>query len=310
MMNARGAMPIFNRSRCLLVLGLLGWAACEMAPNRAFELQSAQAQQTAPTAVNRKADNAQSAATAQEKSPMNLFEEHTITGGDYKDEVFKYRLLKPAKLEPGKKYPVVLFLHGAGERGDDNQNQLKYFPTWIASAENREKYPCYVIAPQCRGGKKWVEVDWSANASHDMPKEPGEQMQVALKILDAALKEYPIDERRQYLTGLSMGGYGSWDLAARHPERFAAVAPICGGGDEKAAERLKDVAIWAWHGDEDQAVPVKRSRGMIAAIEAAGGKPKYTELPGVGHDSWTPAYHGPDNLLPWLFEQVLPPQAK
>ena len=89
-----------------------------------------------------------------------------------------------------------------------------------------------------------------------------------------------------------MGGYGSWDLAERMPERFAALVPICGGGDEAQADRLVGLPIWAWHGDADQAVPVERSRRMIAAIEKAGGKPKYTELPGVGHDSWTPAYTG------------------
>jgi len=245
---------------------------------------------------------------AEEPNATDLYEEKTVTytGGEYKDEVFKYRLLKPAKIEPGKKYPVVLFLHGAGERGDDNVSQLKYFPTWMAESKNREAYPCFVIAPQCRKDRKWVEVDWSAS-THDLPKEPGDQMKVVLQILDGALKTYPIDEQRQYLTGLSMGGYGSWDLAMRMPKRFAAVAPVCGGGDEKNAELLKDVTIWAWHGDADNAVPVERSRKMIAAIKAAGGKDdalKYTELAGVGHDSWTAAYNGKDNLLPWMFGKV------
>ncbi|MDX1965129.1 MAG: alpha/beta hydrolase-fold protein [Pirellulales bacterium] len=236
--------------------------------------------------------------------PTDSYAEKTITftGGPYKEEIFKYRLLAPAKVEPGKKYPVVLFLHGAGERGDDNANQLKYFPTWMAEPAWQEKYPCYVIAPQCRKDKKWVEVDWSTTAPINMPPEPGEQMQVALRILDETLKNYPIDPDRQYLTGLSMGGYGSWDLAMRQPTRFAAVVPICGGGDDRHAALLKDLPLWAWHGDQDQAVPVERSRKMIAAIKAAGGQPRYTELPGVGHDSWTPAYKS-EELLPWLFAQ-------
>jgi predicted peptidase len=101
-----------------------------------------------------------------------------------------------------------------------------------------------------------------------------------------------------------MGGYGSWDLAARRPELFAAVVPICGGGDEHAAERLLKTPIWAVHGDADTAVPVERSRRMIEAIKAAGGQPKYSELPGVGHNSWTPAYSDPEGVLPWMFEQV------
>ncbi len=234
------------------------------------------------------------------------FEEHTYqyTGGDYKDEKFAYRLLKPVTIEPGKKYPVVLYLHGAGERGSDNINQLKYLPDWLATPENRQKYPCFLIAPQCRNDKKWVEVDWSSKTSQDMPTKPGDMEQMTVGILDHVLKTYPCDPDRVYLTGLSMGGYGSWDLAARMPERFAAVVPVCGGGDAKQGAVLAKLPIWAWHGDQDGAVPVNRSREMIEAIKAAGGQPKYTELPGVGHDSWNQAYNGPENVLPWLFVQV------
>ena len=174
---------------------------------------------------------------------VNQFDELTInyTGGDYKNEPFKYRLLKPEKIEPGKKYPVVLFLHGAGERGSDNRNQLQYMPEWMATSENRAKYPCFLIAPQCRNDKKWANVSWAAKASTDLPDEPSDQAKVALAALDHVMKEYPVDENRVYLTGLSMGGYGSWDLAERMPERFAAVVPVCGGGDEK-----QPIAWWAF----------------------------------------------------------------
>ena len=236
--------------------------------------------------------------------PTSLYEERTVTiNVDGKDETFKYRLMKPAKVEAGKKYPLVLFLHGAGERGDDNKSQLKYGPTWLADDKNREKYPCYVLAPQCRNGKKWAEVDWSAATSTPMAAEPGSQMKAALAALDDTIKKEQVDESRLYLTGLSMGGYGSWDLAARQPERFAAVVPICGGGDEKQAPKLTKLPIWVWHGDADTAVKVTRSRQMVEAIKAAGGSPKYTELPKVGHDSWTAAYTGPENCLSWMFEQ-------
>ncbi len=206
-------------------------------------------------------------------------------------------------IEPGKKYPVVLFLHGAGERGDDNIMQLKHFPVVMATSENRAKYPCFLIAPQCRSGKKWADVNWAAKGSEPMPAKPSHQMQVAVTCLDQVLAEKPVDLDRVYLTGLSMGGYGSWDLAERMPEIFAAVAPICGGGDDQRADRLVHLPIWAWHGDKDPAVPVVRSREMIAAIEKAGGHPKYTELPGVGHDSWVQAYQSPDGVLPWMFAQ-------
>ncbi|MGE0609423.1 MAG: dienelactone hydrolase family protein [Pirellulales bacterium] len=237
---------------------------------------------------------------------VQRFEEQsvTFTGGDYQDEVFRYRLLKPSKIEPGKKYPVVLFLHGAGERGHDNTMQLLYLPEQMSRPEWREKFPCFLIAPQCREGQQWVEVPWSDPKSSPM-KQPGSQMRVVMRILQKVRKEQPADERRVYLTGLSMGGYGTWDLAARHPEWFAAAAPICGGGDEQAAGKLKDMPLWAFHGDQDNAVPVGRTRSMIEAVRQAGGKPKYSELPGVGHNSWVPAYGDPEGLIPWMFEQAM-----
>lgn len=236
--------------------------------------------------------------------PESLYEEgeYIYTGGEYRNEVFKYRLLKPP-LEEGKKYPVILFLHGAGERGDDNRAQLKYLPTWMAEPKNREQYPCWLIAPQCRQGKLWVQVPFNS-ATATMPDEMGDQMRVALGILEKVLEHPAADSRRVYLTGLSMGGYGCWDLAIRYPEKFAAVAPICGGGDPSKAARLVGVPVWAWHGTADRAVPVDRSRVMIEAIRRAGGNPKYTELEGVGHDSWTPAYRDPEGVIPWMFAQA------
>jgi formylglycine-generating enzyme required for sulfatase activity len=125
---------------------------------------------------------------------------------------------------------------------------------------------------------------------------------VALAALDRTLADHPVDQDRVYLTGLSMGGFGAWYLAARHPDRFAAVAPVCGGGPEEQAARLKDIPIWAWHGADDRAVPPARSRNMIQKIRDAGGTPRHTELEGVGHASWTAAY-ALDGVLPWMWEQ-------
>ena len=127
-------------------------------------------------------------------------------------------------------------------------------------------------------------------------------MVAAIKALEEIIASEPIDTTRIYLTGLSMGGYGSWDLVARMPNRFAAVVPVCGGGDEKTAPLFANVPVWCFHGDADKAVPVEHSRRMIAAIKSAGGTPKYSELPGVGHDSWTPAYRDPQ-VLDWIFSQ-------
>lgn len=234
----------------------------------------------------------------------NRFEVQTLkyTGGPYHDHVFKYRVLKPAKIEKGKKYPLVLFLHGAGERGDDNMVQLKYLPTWISTPEMQKKYPCFLIAPQCPKDRMWIDAAWTQK-SQTTSDEPTAEMQAAIDMLKKAEAEYPIDMDRVYLTGLSMGGFGTWDLACRHPDWFAAVAPIAGGGDETKAAKLVGVPVWAWHGGADPVVSVERTRHMIEAIKKAGGHPKYTELPGVGHNSWTAAYTRKDGLIPWMFAQ-------
>lgn len=223
--------------------------------------------------------------------------------GPFGNEPIVYRLLTPESIEPGQKYPVVLFLHGAGERGDDNQPQLKFLPLWMATKENRKTYPCFLIAPQCPCDRLWSQAEWGARLSTELPEQPTRELKAVGGVLDEVLSEHPIDLDRVYLTGLSMGGYGVWEMALRTPDRFAAAAPICGGGDESKAARLKDLPIWAWHGELDDAVPVERSRRMIAAIRQSGGSPRYTELAGVGHDSWTNAYTDPDGLVPWLFQQ-------
>jgi predicted peptidase len=215
---------------------------------------------------------------------------------------FCYRLLRPTPLEPGATYPVVLFLHGAGERGDDNARQLKYLPTWMAEPGNRKRHPCFLIAPQCRTDHSWSAIDWQTKRALPLADKPTANLAAALAALDAVLAEEPVDPARVYLTGLSMGAYGSWDLAARHPHRFAALLPICGGGDAATAPRLTSVPIWNFHGTADPVVPVERSRAMIKALTAAGGTPISSELEDVGHDSWTPAY-GNAAVLDWLFAQ-------
>jgi len=212
-----------------------------------------------------------------------------------------YRLLKPLAIESGKKYPLIVFLHGAGERGTDNEKQLVHGVPQFAAKENREKYPCFLIAPQCPVAQRWVEVDWSAD-SHSQPKEPGEAGRMTLELIEKTIKELAIDPKRIYITGLSMGGYGAWDLIARKPDLFAAAAPVCGGADEATAAKIKHIPVWAFHGAKDTAVKPARSRNMIAALEKAGGKPKYTEYADVGHNSWDNAYKDP-KFYEWLFQQ-------
>lgn len=219
---------------------------------------------------------------------------------------FRYRLLCPEPaIGNGRQHgraPLVLFLHGAGERGTDNSKQLKYLPTWLADPALRRKHPCYVLAPQCRMDERWVDVSWADATSTPQPATPTVDLAAATAALEDVLAQEPVDPDRIYLTGLSMGGYGTWDLAARMPGRFAAILPVCGGGDERVAATIATLPIWCFHGDADTAVPVERSRAMIAAVRAAGGRPIYSELAGVGHDSWTSAYRDAF-VLDWLFSQ-------
>ena len=167
-------------------------------------------------------------------------------------------------------------------------------------AEAREKFPCYLIAPQCPTGKRRVEVDWSAK-QHDMPPKASEPLNWLLGLLEKLKKEKPIDTDRVYVTGLSMGGYGTWDILSRHADLFAAAAPVCGGGDEAKAPAMKGVPIWAFHGESDDVVGFQESERLVAAIKAAGGTAKLTRYPKVGHDSWVQAYNDPA-LLPWFLE--------
>jgi predicted peptidase len=212
-----------------------------------------------------------------------------------------YRLLKPKAVDPKAKYPLVIFLHGAGEKGTDNTKQLVHGMADFASDKIMADYPAYVIAPQCPDDKQWVEVPWTLD-EHTMPEKPSVPLRQTLELIAALQKELPIDADRIYITGLSMGGFGAWDCVQREPKLFAACAPVCGGGDAAMAAKIKDVPIWAFHGDQDGVVKVRRSRDMVAALKAAGAEPKYTEYKGVGHDSWTATYRDPE-LYKWLFAQ-------
>ncbi len=229
-----------------------------------------------------------------------MFEKHEFAGSG-EGTPLRYRLMRPTAVEEGKKYPLVLFLHGAGERGSDNEAQLKWGMADFATEEARNKYPAYVLAPQCPTGEKWSNVDWSARES-SLPEKASDSMGLTLQVIEKMLKEEPIDPARIYITGLSMGGYGTWDALARRPELWAAAIPICGGGDPATVERFKAIPIWCFHGDADTAVRVERSRQMIEALKKAGVEPKYTEYPGVGHNSWSATYANPE-VHAWLFAQ-------
>jgi predicted peptidase len=251
-------------------------------------------------------------ATARENGGANseitmAYEERSVRIAEGNETVeFRYRLLRPEPASgngrSGGRHPLVLFLHGAGERGNDNAKQLKYLPTWLADPAVRQRHPCFVLAPQCRMDERWVDVSWADAKSTPQPATPTIDLSAVIQALEETITREQVDPARIYLTGLSMGGFGTWDLAARMPNRFAAILPVCGGGDDDVAGRIAALPIWCFHGDADTAVPVERSRSMIAAVKAAGGRPIYSELAGVGHDSWTPAYRD-GFVLDWLFSQ-------
>lgn len=226
------------------------------------------------------------------------FESHIYT--DVGGEKLPYRLLKPAGYDAAHgPYPLLIFLHGAGERGTDNRLQLTHGKPFMRKAA--AEYGSFVLAPQCPPDGIWSGRHWTEK-SHVLSKEPPRQMRLLVELLEKLQKDYPIDSDRLYIMGLSMGGFGTWDIIQRYPQRFTAAAPICGGGDEESAAHIVSVPIWVFHGDADAAVPVARSREMIKALKSAGGKPRYSEYPGVGHNSWTQAFNEPE-LLKWMFEQ-------
>ena len=240
------------------------------------------------------------AAFADDLNPVGKseFQSHVYTDGT--GGALPYRLLEPAGYDPAKgPYPLLIFLHGVGERGTENRLQLTHGAAMMRRAA--AGHGCFVLAPQCPPEKIWAGRHWE-DADHRLTAKSSQPMRLLLGLIGKIEKQYAIDPDRIYVMGLSMGGFGTWDLIQRHSGRFAAAVPICGGGDETLTEPLVGLSIWVFHGDKDAVIPVVRSRDMVEAIRSSGGKPRYTEYPGVGHNSWDSAFAEP-KLLDWLCEQ-------
>ena len=214
---------------------------------------------------------------------------------------FLYRWHEPPERKTGERYPLVVLLHGAGERGTNNVSQLVWGANPLFDYMRKRNKEFFFLAGQVPKGKQWVDVSWR-ELDHRLPERPSETMAMLIELLERLLTTEPdIDQDRVYATGVSMGGYGTWDLVSRKTEWFAAAMPICGGADIRQAAKLRDLPVFIHHGDMDGAVPVWRSRSMIAALRNAGSHvARYTEYPGCGHGSWIPAY-GDEKNFDWLF---------
>lgn len=221
---------------------------------------------------------------------------------DEAGDTLNYRITFP-DFSRSETYPVVLFLHGAGERGNDNISQLKWGVMNFATDESMRSHPAIVIAPQCPKGSTWSNFEGYGEREELLLKDrPSKPLEMAMEVLDQVIQNNAVDTTRIYITGLSMGGFGTWDAIARYPGKFAAAAPVCGGGDPATAGTIANIPIWAFHGADDPVVSPELSRIMIDALHEAGARPGYTEYPGVGHFAWIQAYEDP-YMMDWLFSQ-------
>ncbi len=246
-----------------------------------------------------------SSANAQINYPEFEKQQYTNNG-----DTLLYRILYPLNYSEDEIYPLILFLHGAGERGSDNELQLVHGAALFADSSVRTKYPAFVIFPQCPVDKTWAgyKINHGADsATHRLYLEPNTPFQRPLQLvkllLDSLSNARQVDKKRIYIGGLSMGGFGTFDMLQRYPDFFSAAFPICGGGiPADAIKYAKNVTMWVFHGAKDNVVNPGLSRNMVAALKAAGGNVKYTEYPEANHNSWDSAFAEPQ-LFSWLFSQ-------
>jgi predicted peptidase len=235
-----------------------------------------------------------------------------------------YYLYLPRNYNPHKEYPLVLLLHGDGEKINPQKTQAQnetallrnwYVRVWTAgytapnNPEIQQHWPSFIVVPQITDSEKWI--DGAVHKGYDVQtKQPSTALFLTMQLLNALPYKYPdIDASRRYITGISSGAYGVWDAIERWPTYFAAAAPIAGLGNPLKAALLTHLPIWVFHGSSDHSVDVSGSRNMVKAIRAAGGKPRYTEFRNLGHGTWADAYSLPGapqpvaGFFPWFFSQ-------
>ena len=224
----------------------------------------------------------------------------------HQNDTLPYRILIPENYNSQSPFPLLLFLHGAGERGSDNKSQLVHGSFLFKSEDFRNNYPAIVVFPQCPEKSSWANVkrnyDMLNGKKFDFFKEISENKQLIMveKLLDFIQKKYSIDPTRRYVGGLSMGGMGTFELVARNPDYFAAAFPICGGGNPDWSDLLKTTPFWIFHGEDDGVVSVDFSRKMYEALGKEKASVRLTIYPEVNHNSWDNAFAEPD-LMHWLF---------
>ncbi|MFL5746092.1 MAG: prolyl oligopeptidase family serine peptidase [Niastella sp.] len=230
----------------------------------------------------------------------NNFSPQFYTNG--KGDTLFYRQLNP-DANPRRHYPLLIFLHGSGERGSDNAAQLKWGVMNFATEQNLLKYPAVIITPQCPANTSWADPGRDRSAiTAPLSPSPTKTMTLLLALIKKFKAEGQIDTSRIYITGLSMGGFGTFDAIEREPDLFAAAVPVCGGGDPAKASSLVKLPIWIFTGSEDPAVNPEFSLNMLQALWKGGARPGFTMLPEVGHFSWLGAYTDP-LMIEWLFRQ-------
>jgi predicted peptidase len=235
---------------------------------------------------------------------LDPFERHLLIEGR---DTLPYRLLLPENYDASKKYPLVFFLHGAGERGNDNQKQLTHGARMFLADSVRKQYPAIVVFPQCPANSYWsnvniVPVDGKRTFNFRVGGEPTVAMSMALRLLKKIRNEYPVKKDQLYVGGLSMGGMGTFEMVRRNRKLFAAAFPICGGANPETARKMRKTKFWIFHGAKDDIVLPSHSQHMVEALKAAGAEVRFTLYPNANHNSWDPAFREP-GILAWLFAQ-------
>lgn len=237
---------------------------------------------------------------------LSLYEnkQYISPNGDTLD----YRILFPENYEGNKDYPLVLFLHGAGERGSDNEKQLTHGAELFLADENRKKHPAIVVFPQCPEDKYWIDISIRSQLGgkgdpdfRESIKNPSEELALVNEMVDDLIAKEKVDQNKIYMMGLSMGGFGTFETLARWPEKYAAAVGICGGGNISLTKNYaNETAVWITHGAKDDVVPVVLSQRLYHALKEQGANVRYTEFPEANHNAWDPTFAIPE-LLPWLF---------